>query len=86
MNGRGSASLAVGQDSRHGPTLALLAALRENEWLARPPIDGNALLVHPTFGRIELEVDQDNTDRVHALIDGRQVPMRLAMQRAAGEI
>lgn len=78
--------LAVEQDTQHGPTRTLLDALRENQWGVKWRQGGSAMLVHPTFGQLEVEVDSENTDRLTPFIDGQQVPMRMAMARAAGEL
>jgi hypothetical protein len=77
--------LAVEQDTKHGPTQALLDRLRLSEWGVKWRQGGNAMLVHPTFGTLEVEIDPDNTDRLRTFIDGRQVPHRVAMMRADGE-
>ena len=78
--------LAAGQDTTHEPTRLLLDTLRENGWAVKSRNGGAALLIHPTAGTLEVELDPGNTERLHAFIDGRQVPMRVALLRAIGEI
>lgn len=78
--------LAAEQDTQHGPTRALLDTLRENEWRVKWQQSGMAMLVHACFGSIEVVIDVSNPDRVTAFVDGRQVPMRVAMERARGEV
>jgi prophage DNA circulation protein len=78
--------LAAEQDTRHGPTRALFDALRENSWGVKWRSGGTAMLVHPRFGTLEVQVDETDTDRVIPFVEGRQVSMRVAMERARGEV
>lgn len=78
--------LAAEQDTQHGPTIALFAALRGDSWGVKWRSGGTAMLVHPRFGTLEVQVDESNTDRVIPFVDGRQVSMRIAMERARGEV
>lgn len=79
--------LAVEQSTTHGPTRALLDALRRNGWrvLTRPGAT-SALLSHLTYGTIEVRVDPDDTERLTPFVDGRQVSFKYAMRHAIGEI
>jgi hypothetical protein len=75
----------VEQSTNHRPSKELLTALQANGWWVSG-IDGpKALLTHPEFGTLHVELDPAGQDRVIPLIDGRQVPYRMAVAHARGE-
>lgn len=78
--------LAAEQSTDHGPTRALLDALRANGWGVKWRQGGSALLVHSTHGLLEVEIDESNLDRLVPFVDGRQVSYAMAMRRAVGEV
>jgi hypothetical protein len=77
--------LAAEQSTDHGPTRALLDALRENGWGVKWRQGGSALLVHPDHGTLEIELDESDLDRAVPFVDGRQVSYAYATRRAVGE-
>jgi hypothetical protein len=76
--------LAAEQSSKHAPTLELLAALRAGQWRVKWNAGGRAVLVHRDLGTMEVQVNLNDHDRLIVLVDGREVPHRIAMDRAEG--
>lgn len=76
--------LAPQQQTGHGPTIELLAALRANDWRVKWHEGGRAALVHRDYGSMEVELAEEMPDRLRTFVDGRQVPHRIAMDRAEG--
>jgi hypothetical protein len=81
----GSLTALAPSTSEHGPTQALLDALRENAWGVKWHSGGAAMLVHPERGNIEVEIDPNDVERLTVFIDGRQVSNRMAMERIRGD-
>lgn len=77
--------LAVEQDTTHTPTVELLAALRTHGWRVTGKHQATAILFHPDFGAMQVSLTPGRDDQLSTYIDGRQVPHRVAMQRARGE-
>ncbi len=78
---RVSCTLAPTQSTNHAPSLALLEALRINQWTIVGVLAGTSILTHPTRGSIELRLDGD---QAVPFIDGRQVSYRMATDLANG--